>query len=1405
MFDHMKRTEFEKSSLLSGETENLYKSMLKSLPLTTFLCDRNKKIIDLFNPTSLSLTDYHIEQYIGKNIMELLRLPDFPLHNILLKFNKAFDKVLLTGQAEQFEYEFRDEYFGAGGALLGDEYVIFHIRNITAVVKERIKAESIIRNELSMAMTIGGITSWTFDVEKRIFSTGHDNEIIEKGMAYEEFLFRISPEHRYKVPELFGKLIGGKTDRGEMTVLIRDRQGKQVWLNLHAMPQEYAADGKVAVLVGSQKDVTQALFYENSRNELIKQNELIMNNANCGFIYITPDYRVAWENTAKVLPPEFADGSYFFEVGELCYKNESRLRDSHTRRFVEKAFQEKAVQRIEKWIPSRIWIEMTATPVMALDGSVEGVVLKIEDITERISLRKESENLYNQMKTIVNALPVGIEIYTAEGQLQFLNDIEYEIFGLDKKTFDVTRVTIQNNPNLSDQVKEDVANGRETYALFPYHFGVVKNSGFYSTSQEGTLYIECKGKPVIGTSGKIENYVFIVRDVTREKNINDELRQSKHKTELAMKAADIMLWEFDVRKQSFTCENEPLNGYDTARPLSGDDYAASRHPEDQERVGEVFRRMCTGEDWSFKFDSRVKLPGFDEWQYCTIDGSPYKKDVHGKVTKYIGTRKNTTELQKRRQLQENILNSIPVSIHIKDVEDNFRYVFCNDESKRLFGTDEEKTTYDVMDADKVARIEKTDKEVFATGKSYFGLEHIELKDGRCYDTLVRKSIIYENNKRLLLNVRWDQSLQNDLERRAKVLDISMETMNAYTWFYEPDKDKISFGEGSDKIGQDASQYDTLKKFIHFIHPEERQLFWNSIQSLIRHEIDQWNVEYRADLNQDGIYEWWQTRGMIETTVRDDIPYTYIFGMTLNIDEHKQSELTLLKNKEELNQLVLQNEMILNNTNSGLAYITTDYKVQWENVSVCSASLSYEAYKKGEYCYRSAYGRNTPCEDCVMKRALRSRQMEQMKYTFENGNTVEIFATPVFGKNSSMEGIVIRVDDVTEREQMIQELQDAKALAEQSDKLKSAFLANMSHEIRTPLNAIVGFSGLLAETLSAEEKEEYLKIIQVNNDLLLKLISDILDLSKIEAGTVELKYEDFDFSGYFDDMAVSMKQRVTNPQVRLIANNPYPVCKVRLDKNRVAQIITNYVTNAIKYTPEGFIEMGYGLAKEGIRLYVKDSGIGIPDEKKYKVFHRFEKLDEFAQGTGLGLSICKAIAESMGGTVGYESRYGEGSHFWATLPCPVEVEEKRKPEKKSFLRKSTEPAVTVPVATLPSSARKAILVAEDIPSNFLLISALLRKYFDLVNAGNGQEAVEAVRSRHFDLILMDMKMPVMNGLSATREIRQFNPDIPIIALTAHAFDTDQQAALEAGCTEYLVKPVDKAKLIAVLKKYCCKRR
>ena len=383
-------------------------------------------------------------------------------------------------------------------------------------------------------------------------------------------------------------------------------------------------------------------------------------------------------------------------------------------------------------------------------------------------------------------------------------------------------------------------------------------------------------------------------------------------------------------------------------------------------------------------------------------------------------------------------------------------------------------------------------------------------------------------------------------------------------------------------------------------------------------------------------------------------------------------------------------------------------------------------------------------------------------------------------------------DITEDIIYQQNLISAKNRAEEADKLKSSFLANMSHEIRTPLNAIVGFSELLSEASGQDEKDEYKQLIETNTDILLRLIGDILDLSKIEAGSVDINRQKLDACALCDELYRSFKQRIRNPELTLRLVNPYSKCIAEFDKRRFIQIITNYVTNAIKYTPKGEIVMGYECTPNQMRFYVKDTGIGIPEAKKHRIFNRFEKLDNFAQGTGLGLSICKAIADATGGEVGFESTENVGSEFWYIGYTNVEYVEKAEGADLS------EDSAEEPIADTCAEeiCDLDILVAEDNDSNFRLIGNLLRNN-RLARAITGDEAVELARTRAFDLILMDIRMPVMDGLQATALIREFDPEIPIIALTANAFDSDKDNALTAGCSYFMTKPIKKRELIQLL--------
>ena len=371
-------------------------------------------------------------------------------------------------------------------------------------------------------------------------------------------------------------------------------------------------------------------------------------------------------------------------------------------------------------------------------------------------------------------------------------------------------------------------------------------------------------------------------------------------------------------------------------------------------------------------------------------------------------------------------------------------------------------------------------------------------------------------------------------------------------------------------------------------------------------------------------------------------------------------------------------------------------------------------------------------------------------------------------------------------------------AEQASKMKSLFLANMSHEIRTPLNAIEGFSRVMCETDSQDERSKYMEIIESNNARLLTLINEILDLSRVESGEVAIKKTMTDLNEICKNLQNTFKFRCPEA-VQMVWNKPNMVVTLNTDANRLMQVFSNLISNALKHTSKGSITYGYRLISDGqeVEFFVSDTGSGIAPEDMEHIFKSYVSKDAetMQNGYGLGLPLSKIIVEKLGGNITVSSTLGEGSTFRFVLPFEGTIGGVARNSRVTTNSRTIRVSTRTDVQNAP-----LILVAEDEDNNFELVKVVLSKRYRLIRAHNGIEAVTLCEDEHPDLILMDIRMPDMNGLDATRIIKEVNRNIPIIALSAYAFDENIKEAKEAGCDDFMAKPFRVEDLLDRIQKF-----
>ncbi len=410
--------------------------------------------------------------------------------------------------------------------------------------------------------------------------------------------------------------------------------------------------------------------------------------------------------------------------------------------------------------------------------------------------------------------------------------------------------------------------------------------------------------------------------------------------------------------------------------------------------------------------------------------------------------------------------------------------------------------------------------------------------------------------------------------------------------------------------------------------------------------------------------------------------------------------------------------------------------------------------------------------------------------------LRFYLSPILMDNT-VQSIFINIEDISEMHQSRLNLVKLKEKAEESDRLKSAFLANMSHEIRTPMNGIIGFAELLKEPDITEEKKKYfVDIINTNAYLLLDLINDIIDISQIESGLININPSEVNINKLLEEIMDMWLPMAERKNIQLIFDcTPFTShIGTITDLVKLKQIIINLISNAIKFTTQGKVEFGYSVENNNIVFFVKDTGAGIPSENINRIFERFSQLNNLPQdsrtGTGLGLAICNAYVKLLGGEIWFSSELKKGSTFYFSIPYkPTTIISDTTMEKHDNYDWS----------------QKTILLAEDdVPNSLYIVESLRKTKANIIAVKTGQDAIEEIKlGKQIDLVLMDIKMPIVDGLTATKEILKIKPDIPIIAQTAYAFVEDREKAKNAGCVDFISKPMKSVELISTIAKYLIK--
>jgi len=899
--------------------------------------------------------------------------------------------------------------------------------------------------------------------------------------------------------------------------------------------------------------------------------------------------------------------------------------------------------------------------------------------------------------------------------------------------------------------------------------------------------------------GKEQVILLVIEDITERKGKEDSLKETQRETSdslnilLDLMHAPIIIWDTSMIIKRFNHKFELLSGYDSDEVIG----RKLNFLFPKERIAatlELLKNHLEAEHIEvaeidiLTKDNHIKTVLWDSSHILDEDG----KNIIATISQDITNRRQSElALRKSESHLRTLVNTIPDLIWLKDT--NGVFLSCNPMFERFFGASEPdiigKTDYDFVDRKLADFFRDNDQKALEAGKPTSNEEWVTFADDghRAFlDTI--KSPIYDSDGTVLgiLGIGRDitermlagEKLQASEKRFRAIFD---QAPVAIALLDTQDHPIISNLRLTKMIGYSSDELAKMM-FTEFTYPEDIDKDLNQFTDLIAGKISGYNIEKRY-IHKNGTLIW---ANLYTTTLNDSNGLIQeIIGMVEDITEKKKIH----------NEIKFQADLI---NNVGQAVIATDLlgKVTyWNNAAEkIYGWSSSEAIGQNIVDLTPARQSNEQAIDILKKLSSGKTWAGEFYVRRKDGSSFPALVTdtPILDSNGELTGIIGISSDITERKHAEMELIEAKEKAEESDRLKTAFLNNVSHEIRTPMNSIVGFSGFLNDPdLKPNKRQEFTDIIIKSSEHLLAIIDDIIRIASIESGQEKIQKNEININLICDLIKdqFSSKANEKNVTLSLIPGLTGDEADIITDATKLTQILTNLIGNALKFTHQGYINYGYKLKNSQLEFYVEDSGIGIPLDMQEKVFDRFRQIETTATrnfgGSGLGLSISKAYVEILGGKMWLTSEMGKGSVFYFTIPY-----KKTNPKKLPDIP-------SVKGLDFEFKTTKTVLIAEDEISNFILLEEmLLDSGINIIRAVNGLEAVRLCQlNPNIDLVLMDIKMPEMDGYEATKRIKEFKPDLPIIAQTAYITEADRVKALACGCSDYISKPISKRLLLS----------